>query len=140
MLWTQTGFIEFGSGSSISSESGSYLNPRFSWLKNELKKYRWKMLLTFFDQKLQFTNVQATEKAYPALLKIKFINFFLCLRVIFALLDPDLDCKGTLLNPDPIRIRIHNSACKCTKFHNNLRPSLPFSFKSVSLQVDWPCY
>ncbi len=32
------------------------------------------MLLTFFDQK--FTYVQATEKAYPALLKIKFINFF----------------------------------------------------------------
>jgi hypothetical protein len=27
--------------------------------------------------------------------------------VIFALLDPDTD-PGTLLNPDPIRIRIHN--------------------------------
>ena len=52
------------------------------------------MLLTFFDQKLQFTYIQATEKAYPALLKIKFNTFFLCLRVIFALLDPDLDCKS----------------------------------------------
>ncbi len=34
---------------------------------------------------------------------MKFINFFLFLRVIFAVLDPD---PGTLLNPDPIHI--HN--------------------------------
>ncbi len=38
---------------------------------------------------------------------MKFIIFFLCLWVIFALLDadPDMD-PGTPLNPDPIRIRI----------------------------------
>ncbi len=38
--------------------------------------------------------------------KIKFINFFLCLRVIFALLDPYPD-TGSPLNLDPIRI--HNT-------------------------------
>ncbi len=37
------------------------------------------------------------------------INFFLCLWIIFALQDPDPD-PGTLLNPDPIRIRIHSTA------------------------------
>jgi len=26
---------------------------------------------------------------------------------------------------------------KCTKWHKNLRRSLPFSSKSVSLQLDW---
>jgi hypothetical protein len=73
-------------------------------------------LLSFLDQKLQFTYVQATGedvnpqkrtsstskneiyiKKHPPLQKVKF-NFFLCLRVIFALLDPD---PGTLMNPDP---------------------------------------
>jgi hypothetical protein len=29
----------------------------------------------------------------PALQKMKFINFFLCLWVIVALLDPDSDCE-----------------------------------------------
>ncbi len=37
--------------------------------------------------------------------KIKFIYFFLCLWVFFALLDPDPD-PGTPLNPDLIRIRM----------------------------------
>jgi hypothetical protein len=41
---------------------------------------------------------------------MKFINFFSIFRVIFALLDPDPDTDpGTSLNPDPIRIRIHNT-------------------------------
>ncbi len=40
---------------------------------------------------------------------MKFINLYLFLLVIFALLDPDPD-PGTQLNPDPIHIRIHNSA------------------------------
>ncbi len=35
---------------------------------------------------------------------MKVINFFLCLWVIFALLDPDTD-PGTPLNPDPNRIQ-----------------------------------
>jgi hypothetical protein len=35
---------------------------------------------------------------------MKFINFFLCLWAIFALLDLDAD-PGTPYNPDPIRIQ-----------------------------------
>jgi hypothetical protein len=42
----------------------------------------------------------ALKRDHPALPKMKFITFFLCLWVIFALLDPDPD-KGTPLNPDP---------------------------------------
>jgi hypothetical protein len=60
-----------------------------------------------FDKKLQFTHSQATgEKTqalkieHPAHQKMKLINFFLCLWVIFVLLDPDTD-PGTPLNPDP---------------------------------------
>jgi hypothetical protein len=33
----------------------------------------------------------ALKREHPALQKMKFINFFLCLCVIFALLDPDPD-------------------------------------------------
>jgi hypothetical protein len=48
---------------------------------------------------------------------MKFLNCFLFFRAIFALLDLDQDCKyesgygsrDPLLNPDPIRIRIHNT-------------------------------
>jgi hypothetical protein len=66
----------------------------------------------FFDQKLHFTYVivQATGEAFSPQQKTSstvkneiYINFFLCLLVIFALLDLD---PGTPLNPDSIRIRI----------------------------------
>ncbi len=46
----------------------------------------------------------ALKREHPALQKMKFINFFLCLWVIFALLDTDPD-PGTPLHPDPFRIR-----------------------------------
>jgi hypothetical protein len=75
--------------------------------KTEEKKYSRKFFYIFFYQKLIFICVQATGKPsalkreLPALQKMKFINLFLCLWVIFALLDPD-----------PIRIRIHSSACR----------------------------
>ncbi len=69
----------------------------------------------FFDQKLQFIISKLQEKTsalkieHPALKKkMKFVNFFLCLLAIFALLDPDTD-PGTPLNPDSIRIRIHST-------------------------------
>jgi len=42
----------------------------------------------------------ALKREHKALQKIKCVNFFLCLWVIFALLDPDTD-PGTPLNPDP---------------------------------------
>ncbi len=66
----------------------------------------------FFDQKLQFTYVQATGETYSPQKKTSstvkneiYSNFFLCLLVIFALLDLDM-YPETPLNPDPIRIRI----------------------------------
>ena len=33
----------------------------------------------------------ALKREHPALQKMKFMNFFLCLWVIFALLDPDCE-------------------------------------------------
>jgi hypothetical protein len=53
----------------------------------------------------------ALKREHPALQKMKFMNFFLCLWVIFALLDPDSDPRTPVI---PylirIRIRIHNTA------------------------------
>ncbi len=55
----------------------------------------------FVCQKLQFTEVQATREAFTPQLNIQYWkmcnllgNFFLCLWVIFALLDPDPDCES----------------------------------------------
>jgi hypothetical protein len=48
-----------GSGSSISSESGSRT-------KTQEKKYSTQFILSFFDQKLQFTYVQATGEAFSS--------------------------------------------------------------------------
>jgi hypothetical protein len=67
-------YCQFSVGGPV---SGAFLTPRSG--------------LSFFDQKLQFTYVQATGETFcpkrkdPALQKMKFINFFLCLWVIFAL-------------------------------------------------------
>jgi hypothetical protein len=46
----------------------------------------------------------ALKREHPALRKMKIINFFLCLWVIFALLDPvlDPDCKSGYGSRDPI--------------------------------------
>ncbi len=46
-------------------------------------------------------------REHPAVQNLKFLNFFLLLRVIFALLDPD---PLTRFNLDPIRIRMRNPA------------------------------
>jgi hypothetical protein len=71
--------------------------------KTKTKKIQLKIVLPFFDQKLQFTCVQenpsAFKREHPALQKMKFIDF-LSLWVIFALLDPDTG-PGIPLNPDP---------------------------------------
>jgi hypothetical protein len=57
---------------------------------------------------MQFTS--DLKRKHPALQKIKFINFFLCLWLIFALMNPDPDTDPwTPLNPDPIRTQIHNT-------------------------------
>jgi hypothetical protein len=84
-------FFRAGSGSSISSESGSNLDLGF---------------LCFFDQNLQLlmSNLQEKPSAFkredPALQKNEIYFIFLCLWVIFALLDSDTD-PGTPMNPDP---------------------------------------
>ncbi len=44
--------------------------------------------------------LSALKREHPALHNMKFLNFFLLLWVIFALLDPDTDAL-TWLNPDP---------------------------------------
>jgi hypothetical protein len=52
-------------------------------------------------------DVQATggafspQREHPALQKMKFINFFIFLCVIFALLDPDLDCESGSRSRNP---------------------------------------
>ncbi len=99
--------IQYGSGS------------RVLMTKNWRKKMQMKIFLikscNLLMSKLQ-EKTSALKREHPALQKMKFINFFLCLLVIFALLDPDPDLDtdpGTPLNSDPIRIRIriHSTAC-----------------------------
>jgi hypothetical protein len=64
-----SGFIDSGSGSSCSSESGSRSWSRVLMIKNWKKNNSWK--ISFFDQKLQFTypygsvkDIQATGEAF----------------------------------------------------------------------------
>ncbi len=52
----------------------------------------------------------ALKKEHPALPKMKCINFFLCLRVIFGLLDSDPDPEsGTLLRYLVVILRTFSS-------------------------------
>ncbi len=59
----------------------------------------------------------ALQREHPELQKMKFFSFFLCLWVIFVLLDPDPDCEsGSGLRiriririQRPHRIRIHST-------------------------------
>jgi hypothetical protein len=63
-------------------------------------------ILSFLNQKIAVylslvqlqENPSALKQEHPVLKKMKFINSFLILRVIFFLLDPDPD-RGTPLNP-----------------------------------------
>jgi hypothetical protein len=52
----------------------------------------------------------AFKTEYSALQKMKFINFFLCLWVIFALLDPNPDA-GTPLNESGSTALLSISVC-----------------------------
>ncbi len=60
----------------------------------------FKREISLFDQKLQLNYVQATGEAFSSqkrtssTSKMKFINFLLCLWVIFVLPDPDSDCEA----------------------------------------------
>jgi hypothetical protein len=57
----------------------------------------------------------ALKREHPALEKPKFFTFFLCLWVIFALLDPDTDPRNPL-NPDRQHcfLHSHSTAIVCT--------------------------
>ncbi len=98
----------------------------FKWIRIRIQSGCRVLMTKTEEQKLQMNNffkikscilfmsiqqekTSASKKEHPALQKMKFINFFLCLWVIFALLDPDT-VPGIPLNPDPIRIRIHSIA------------------------------
>jgi hypothetical protein len=85
-------------------------DPGFDDLKFK-KIYSGKFNFYFLDQKLQFTYPQASikdsqatgeafslQKRTPVLKNRKILDFFLFLRVIFALLDPD---PATHINADP---------------------------------------
>jgi hypothetical protein len=66
-------------------------------------------------KKIFFKNCNLLKREHLAHEKMKFINFFLCLCVIFALLDPDPDADPGTLNPDLVRgirilIRFHSTA------------------------------
>jgi hypothetical protein len=86
------------------SDPSFQVNPDPIWIRGFDDQ---KLIFYLIDQKLQFTyrkasikGVQVTGEAFslkrehPALQKMKFINFFLCLLVIFALLDPDPDYES----------------------------------------------
>ncbi len=101
----------------------------------------------------------ALKKEHLALQKMKFINFFLCLRVIFAPLDPDPDCESESAygsrdpiesgsNPDPDRehwnIRVRPQSLFKAQ-HSNFKalnaPTCKISFES-SRRCTWydtPC-
>jgi hypothetical protein len=89
---------------SILHEAGQY----FELFKSERKKLKnysgWCPFKGLSNDttlmQIQSGRTVPLRRDYPALQKLKFINFFLCLWVIFALRDPDMD-PGTPLNPDP---------------------------------------
>jgi hypothetical protein len=53
----------------------------------------------------------ALKREHPGLQKMKFFNFFLCLWVIFALLDPDSDWESGYGSRDPIESGSESTAC-----------------------------
>jgi hypothetical protein len=84
-------------------------------------------------------DVQVTKKAsalkreHPALQNKKFLNFFLLLRVIFALLDPDPDSGSTDLiesGSEILIITLHHSQpiCSTVRMLTLLQPFFPSCF------------
>jgi hypothetical protein len=67
------------------------VNPGFPDPKIQMKNF-WIKNCNLHMSKLQ-EKPSALKREYPALQKRKFVNFFIWLRFIFALLDPDPDCK-----------------------------------------------
>jgi hypothetical protein len=96
--------------------------------KLKKKKYSRNFLSSFFNQKLQFTYVQATGEAFSpqkrtlsSSINAKFVGNFLPSWIRIRIPDPDTD-PGTPFNPDPIRIRIHRTVRTKTKCSATLSP------------------
>jgi hypothetical protein len=73
-------------------------DPGFWWPKTEEEKNkRWTIFLikncNLLMSKLQ-EKPSSLKREHTALQKMKFIYFFLCLWVIFALLDPDRESRS----------------------------------------------
>ncbi len=106
------------------------------WIRIDEKKYSWKKNLIFVWSKNNFLihipqasikDIQATREAFShqkrtsTTYEMKFMNFlYFCgsflpslirIRIRTANRDPNTD-PGTPLNPDPIRIWIHNTTCR----------------------------
>jgi hypothetical protein len=97
-------------------------------------------VISFFDQKLQFTypeasrkDVQATrevlKREHPALQKMKCINFFLFLWVIFALLDSDPVCESgsgsrDLIESGSTALLLHTTVLKKQCFGSGSRQAI----------------
>ncbi len=76
-------------------------DPGFRWPKYWRKKYSKKFCLFFIENcNLLMSKLQEKPSALKKEHIQQIINLFLCLCVIFALLDPDTD-PGNPLNPDP---------------------------------------
>ncbi len=87
----------------IHIQSGSRVLMTKNWRKNTAEKFG----LTFFKSKIAIflclryrRNFQPSKENIQHFKKGKFINFFLCLWVIFALLDPD--CESGYASREPI--------------------------------------
>ncbi len=98
------------------------LDQGFWWPKTE--KNSRKLFIIFFLTKnwnlLTCTVCPSYRRSPPkrtysdtALKKMKFINFFLCLRVIFALLDPDPDCESGYGSRDPTKYESYTDPQHC---------------------------
>jgi hypothetical protein len=78
----------------VNPDNDTDLDPiRIEGFETEEKIQQKFVSKSCFEQKLQLTYVLATREAFspPALQKMKFMDFFLCLSVSFTLLDPDTD-------------------------------------------------
>ncbi len=116
--------------------TGHFTFQHFKWIRiririqgfdeQKYKKYSWIIFLKIKNcnflirrppqraSQLQ-EKPSAPKREHPAIQKMKFINFFLFLWVIYAILEPNqVPDLGTSLYPNPtrIRIRIHNTGIK----------------------------
>jgi hypothetical protein len=85
-------------------------------MTKNLKKFTAeKRILYFFGQKQERSS--APKREHPALQNKKFLNFFLCLWSVFALLDPDLDSEAVSRSTDLIESGSKSETLDFTKLY-----------------------